>query len=256
MVAFASIVLCKHEGTGNPPIASFSGIPTLFGVSIYSFMCHHSLPSLITPISNKSRLTSLFACDYALIVVFYSVLSLTGMFSTSNIFDLYTLNFQPPTCAPESSVGDGPLTDIPFFQYMLALFPVIVLSTNFPIIGITLRNNLQTLFLHGDANDFPTVERILCPLATLLIPFAVAMGTDNVDILVGVTGSYAGVLVQYIIPVTLVYFCRKQMTQFFGGNDCNIHRSPFVHKAWLVFILLWALVCVILVTVNHIIGRT
>ena len=42
---------------GHPPAFRPAGLPTLFGVCVYSFMCHHSLPSLITPISNKSRIT-------------------------------------------------------------------------------------------------------------------------------------------------------------------------------------------------------
>ena len=32
-------------------------------------------------------------------------------------------------------------------HYFLSLFPVFTLSTNFPIIAITLRNNLKGLFL-------------------------------------------------------------------------------------------------------------
>ena len=42
---------------GRPPAVRAAGLPTLFGVCVYSFMCHHSLPSLITPITNKSRIT-------------------------------------------------------------------------------------------------------------------------------------------------------------------------------------------------------
>ena len=30
----------------RPPVSDFSGVPNLFGVCFYSFMCHHSLPSL------------------------------------------------------------------------------------------------------------------------------------------------------------------------------------------------------------------
>ena len=30
----------------RPPVSDFSGVPNLFGVCVYSFMCHHSLPSL------------------------------------------------------------------------------------------------------------------------------------------------------------------------------------------------------------------
>jgi amino acid permease len=47
-----------------PPVASFSGVPNLFGVCVYSFMCHHSLPSLVTPITKKKGIHWLIASDF------------------------------------------------------------------------------------------------------------------------------------------------------------------------------------------------
>ncbi len=32
----------------HPPVMRIDGLPNLFGVCVYSFMCHHSLPSLGT----------------------------------------------------------------------------------------------------------------------------------------------------------------------------------------------------------------
>ena len=45
MVALAISRLSKNM-RGYPPVADFGGVPNLFGVCVYSFMCHHSLPSL------------------------------------------------------------------------------------------------------------------------------------------------------------------------------------------------------------------
>ena len=45
MVTLACIRL--NEGKiYSPPVAVFDGVPNMFGVCVYSFMCHHSLPSL------------------------------------------------------------------------------------------------------------------------------------------------------------------------------------------------------------------
>ena len=98
MIVLAVIQLAEKKGRGHPAVADISGVPNLFGVCVYSFMCHHSLPSLITPIRNKSRLTAVLAGDYILILVFYAILSFTGIFTFSSIEDLYTLNFQPNEC--------------------------------------------------------------------------------------------------------------------------------------------------------------
>ena len=249
MIVFAVIKLSKGEGEGHPPVGQVSGIPTLFGVCVYSFMCHHSLPSLVTPIRNKSSLLPLFATDYTLILAFYSVLSFTAIFSVSEVKDLYTLNFQPSTC----DTGEHSLTSIAFFQYYLALFPVLILSTNFPIIGITLRNNLKTLILTEGKEYSFFVNRIVFPLLALIPPVAIAIGTNRVDILVGITGSYAGAVIQYVVPACLVYYARKDILSCMGPESINKHHSPFRHVAWVIFVLVWAFVCVVFVTINHIV---
>lgn len=35
------------------------------------------------------------------------------------------------------------VTDVTFIRYFLGLFPVLTLSTSFPIIAVTLKNNLK-----------------------------------------------------------------------------------------------------------------
>ncbi len=157
MVTLACIRLAKGK-IASPPVADFTGVPNLFGVCVYSFMCHHSLPSLgkldgyncildafhgwhifaVTPIKKKNRLYTLLLSDYLVILSFYFLLAFTGIFAFEEINDLYTLNFQPKPGEP---------VYLAFIHYFLSLFPVFTLSTNFPIIAITLRNNLKTLFL-------------------------------------------------------------------------------------------------------------
>jgi hypothetical protein len=294
MIALASIRLAAGKGEGHPKIADISGIPTLFGVCVYSFMCHHSLPSLATPIRNKNALFGLFAGDYALILGFYAVLSFTGIFCFENIEDLYTLNFKP---------GSAISNCLPL-EYFLALFPVFTLSTNFPIIGITLRNNLKTMFagvtcrsrntssesecenytpdpssspprpasLSGSGSynasssprptsspapaPFPwVVDRLVFPLATLTPPVAVAFATHDVEVLVGVTGSYAGAAIQYVVPAALAYCGRRSVLRTLGTDARNPHTSPFRHGAWIVAVLVWSAVAIVFVTANHIIER-
>uniref|UniRef100_A0A3P9HLF6 Transmembrane protein 104 n=1 Tax=Oryzias latipes TaxID=8090 RepID=A0A3P9HLF6_ORYLA len=58
MIVLALIRIGKGTGEGRPPLANLRGVPNLFGVCVYSFMCQHSLPSLVTPISEKKRLAA------------------------------------------------------------------------------------------------------------------------------------------------------------------------------------------------------
>ncbi|XP_054923679.1 transmembrane protein 104 isoform X3 [Dermacentor andersoni] len=195
MIVLCALALGQGKGQGHPALAVPTGLPNLFGVCVYSFMCHHSLPSLVTPWREKRNLFPLLAADYMLILGFYTLLSFTGIFTFPELHDMYTLDFQ-----------------------ML-------------------------------------VERFIFPLLALLPPVAIALATESVEFLVGFTGSYAGAFIQYIIPVALVHRARKQVLEALGLGVKNQHASPFRHGAWLIFVLVWAVACVTLVTVNHIIIR-
>lgn len=248
MIVLAIYELSVNGPQGHPKVADLAQVPNLFGVCVYSFMCHHSLPSLVTPIRNKNKLNFLMAMDYGLILVFYSLLSLTAVFAFNNIPDLYTLTFEAKLCP--DPMNPAP----PFFQYFLALFPVFTLSTNFPIISITLRNNLKALILRQDRTYHFAIDRLLFPFLVLLPPVAVAIATNQIDVLVGITGSYAGAALQYFVPVALVFFARRTVQNTLGVETKFKSQSPFRHNAWLIILNVWAVACIIFVTVKHITG--
>lgn len=242
MIVLALLRIGKGAGEGRPPVASLSGVPNLFGVCVYSFMCQHSLPSLVTPISDKRRVGALVLADYVLILGFYVLLSFTAIFcfDSSLLHDMYTLNF----------TDNCHVLDIPPLRYFLGLFPVFTISTNFPIIAVTLRNNWKTLF-HRDGGTYPwVVDRVVFPLITLVPPIVVAFCTHNLESLVGITGSYAGTGIQYVVPACLVLCSRRHLEPVAGRGAANKHRSPFGHAFWVWFVLLWAASCLMFVTAN------
>ena len=67
-----------------------------------------------------------------------------------------------------------------------------------------------------------------------------------------ITGSYAGAGIQYVFPAFLVYYGRKTTVSAIGVGVRNQHSSTFKSNLWVVFVNLWALGCVVLVTWNHI----
>eukprot|EP00048_Salpingoeca_helianthica_P000280 m.40544 g.40544 ORF g.40544 m.40544 type:complete len:469 (-) comp10355_c0_seq3:32-1438(-) len=222
-------------------VANLQGLSTLFGTSIYAFMCHHSLPSLVTPITPKGHLTRMFLADFGLVFAFYTLLCFTAVFrfQEGKLQDLYNANFKSYSNA--------------FCAYFLALFPVFTLSANFPIIAITLRNNLRTLIESTGHVLSPLAANVGLPLLTLIPPLAVAFGTDNVGLLVGITGSYAGVAIQYVIPAMLCFYGRRQCNSLAGPRP---FQSWFRHRYWIFFLMGWSALCLILVTFNHIYTRS
>lgn len=222
---------------------NLKNLPNLFGVCIYAFMCHHSIPSLITPIRNKKRITQIFMMDFAVVLCFYWLLCYTAMFRFSSIEEVYTNSFKQ---------------SFSFVSYYLGLFPVFALSTSFPIIAITLRNNLTTLLIKSGNNFNPTIIQFGLPLLVLVPPLIVAFFTEDVSMLVSYTGSYAGVSIQYIFPSLLVYYGRKKISSFkhlTNAQSC-LHRTWFSSMRWMICLAVWTVACVVLVTVNHIQTRS
>lgn len=255
MITIATIVLIKGKGEGKPRVLSLTYIPNLFGVCVYSFMCHHSLPALVTPIKDKRRIFSYILTDYALILMFYSLLSFTGIFAFRQLEDMYTLNFQVQSA--DGAAGVGP---VPVLDYFLPLFPVFTLSTNFPIIAITLQNNLKTIFSSQESLDNSSLfkRRLLFPLVAILPPFLISIATEDLEILVGIVGSYAGACIQYVFPTLLVFYGRKRIVSLCPTlvSSYSHMKSPFGHKLWILLVLIWSVICIALVTVDHIINFT
>lgn len=166
-------------------VADITNLPSLFGVSIYSFMCHHSLPSLLTPMSRKSTLNSVLVFDFALILGFYCLLCFTATFrfdgeqcdrACSGRFltgfasshpgrplhpQLQTLQVRFCVLLPRSlpclytKVGG-------MAMLLLTIVDACVRSANFPIIAITLRNNLKLLLSSPSRKMAPWVEKVPC----------------------------------------------------------------------------------------------
>ena len=82
---------------------NFSNFPTLFGATIYAFMCHHrygiihqptyhlkicsqcliidSIPGLLAPIETKKRISLLFFLDFLAIITAYLLLAYSAVFA-------------------------------------------------------------------------------------------------------------------------------------------------------------------------------
>ncbi|KAL6076124.1 General transcription factor IIE TFIIE subunit [Balamuthia mandrillaris] len=278
-IAFGMMIIIAFiyigEGKGAKPkdlkIFNIGGLPELFGVAIYSFMCHHSLPSLLTPIANKKQLNKMMFGDVFAILIYYCTLCISAVFAFGDEPNRECEKGPGPPCKIQDLYTENFLSyDIRAIAYFLNLFPVFSLSSNFPLIAITLRNNLMHLFPEPKVRWYKWVKQPLFSLLAITPPFAIAFGTRNVSILVSFTGSYAGLFIMFVIPALLLFFSRRKVRALLsssppitaaedrGGEEqrdaveYNPHRSVFGHWLWLALVLLWSVAALALVTFNHI----
>lgn len=210
----------------DPPVLCWSKIFNLFGISVYVFMCHHSLPGLVTAIENKSNLLIRVFLPTYLCVFFLNIcLSVTTIFAFNEVEDLITLNFIPnDRCVDVCFL----VVLAKFIGYFLSLFPVLILVSTFPIVETTLLNNIRLLFLffsffQGDRGQ--SILKYILPVTVILPPFLISMFTSNIGFLVGFTGAVFGSGIQYIIPAVLVYKCRKTVNELVRSNFDDFEGS-------------------------------
>ena len=72
------------------------------------------------------------------------------------------------------------------------------LSTNFPIIAITLSNNLKAVFLTEGRRYGYWTRTALFPLLALLPPTAIAMATHSLELLASIYIHYVWGVIKYM----------------------------------------------------------
>ncbi|RHY28926.1 hypothetical protein DYB32_007403, partial [Aphanomyces invadans] len=265
MIVLACVGIAQGHGRPIADVLSHSNLgylPNVFGICIYSFMCHHrsriplhvdtfdlnvgshsSLPGIIAPISKKRAVRSIFLGAFIAVFVLYIVLSFSATFRylPEHIQDVYTLNF---TTYPNA-----------FIAYFLSLFPVFTLSTTFPIIAITLRENLRTLF-HANSSQHVS-DMTLFALLAIVPPLVIAFFTEDVGMLVGITGAYAGLAIQWVIPASFVYCLRQRLDEVgkslkLQGAPKNPFASSFGGVGWLALLMGLSAVSLLVITYTRV----
>ncbi|CAB3400032.1 unnamed protein product [Caenorhabditis bovis] len=267
MIVLASMQLINDGAEGKPPVANVHGFGSLFGVAVYAFMCHHSLPSLVTPMGSKNRIFGLIGLVYLLVGAFYFTLSLTGAFAFEHVQDIYTLNFLH---------DDNTSFIYSIIDYFLAAFPIITLTSSYPIIALTLINNVKVvkdlIFPKTGAENESLLEEeeadsedesearntrngksfvdVLVPALVLSIPTFISFMTDDMLLLASITGSLPGVFVQFAIPCFLVISARRHARSILNFPVPRKYESPFQGSGWVAAIAVWATCAIIMVILN------
>lgn len=247
-----TIDLIVKTPKGHLPKTPFarSDVPALFGTAIYAFMCHHSLPGIVAPMMNKRGVARILAIDFVIIALVYIVVGVLAVIAFgTDLSSLYIYKFKDFAIKP--------------LAVFLQLFPVFTLSSNFPMLTITLRNNmvhLVKIMMGPERTERSGVMRepatwfrgFIFTLSALMPAFVITMFDNrNVTLLVRLTGSYPGLFIMFVFPATLVFFARRlQREQGLPSPKSNPYASWFQSKVWLIIIGIWCFAALVLQTYN------
>jgi amino acid permease len=87
-------------------------------------------------------------------------------------------------------------------------------------------------------------------------PFFIGLFTQQVDILVNITGTYAGLFIIFVIPALLAIMSRRFVAKHHPllSRSWNRHRSPFEHISWQIGLLILSALSLIYIIVEDIIS--
>jgi amino acid permease len=97
MIILAFVSVAK-SGRHDEQVPHFNilALPNLFGGVVYSFMCHHSLPSIVTPMRDKSQVLRIVGMAFVSIIIVYLFLFVScGLAFGTGVLDPITFNFPP-----------------------------------------------------------------------------------------------------------------------------------------------------------------
>jgi len=253
MISLTIDLIAKTSPAERPKIPFFKiDFAAFFGTAIYAFMCHHSLPGIIAPMKSKLRVTSILAMDFVIIASVYILLGILAVICFGNdLNSLYIYKFKTFHIKP--------------LAVFLQLFPVFTLSSNFPLLTITLRNNMihlvkiimgpqktnESEVMREPATWFRGFLFTLCALAPAFI--ITMFDNRNVTLLVRLTGSYPGLFIMFVFPAVLVFFARRlqdSSPETLPSPVSNPYRSWFQSQIWLIVIGIWCIMALVLQTYN------
>jgi len=209
------------------PMANPDGLPSLFANAVLSFMVHHSLPGLLAPLKVQAEAPAVISSAYGIAYVIYIVLGTTALAAFgSRVPPLYNLAFER--------------LPVPVVPSLLCGYPVLLLAI-YPIVGITLRNNLMNVLKMPPAGSRGRCHPmdVLATAAAALPPVAVAYVTQNVQIIVSYFAGYFGLSLLLLVPCLLVRWARREL--HFGTEDFPLRSRWASTPVMALIVVLFAL---------------
>jgi len=235
----------KHDHESGPPYIAdktafdMGGFGIMFTTAVFSQLIQHSAPGLSQPVKDKRKLYWIFAGGLSSTCILYLLLGLmASLYFGSDTKQLVSLNWTSYT----GDGFDGAHNQKIFpkiISYGVILFPVVTVISAYPLLAITLGNNLYYGLPERWTDNYKSKKvKILCRLIASIPPVFGAAVLKKLAPIIEITGI-AGCFVGFVFPGMLQWKSRSDCIRKWGEagkyTPYTWHGSHPVY-AWIIVV--------------------
>ncbi|KAH3767830.1 Transmembrane protein [Pelomyxa schiedti] len=221
-----------NEGEGGPEdmwAAHWDGFYLAFTGMAYVFVVQYNMPDILTPVRSKKNLRGLMIfIIFTVAIVTVSVGLLCAWFFNGSIEPLCILNWRFFTGLGPSGWSEGDRTWFAWLTYIIILlFPVVDLVSIFPLVAVTMSDNLIHSLPSSLIAAYPSKTKVLSRIIVVIPPLICAMVEHDLTYVFMFSGLPA-FLIQCIIPCVLQLLSCRYFQSVYAGKD----QTPYSHAVF------------------------
>lgn len=233
-VFFIMFISCSIASSTNPvsdepiPLAKWDSVSLIFTASSFALLFQPSAPGLIFPLKDQTKASSVFARAIVICVLLYFGLSCAAaIYFRDKLKPSVNLNWRSFSFSKDGKKGLGTLV----MNYILVLFPAIDTISVFPLLTVTLGNNL--LFALGPFLETrissALARRVLCRLLACIPPLIASYFIQRLDTILQISGIFSA-YIAFVNPSLLIHLAHKRMSKEFGAVQRTKHSALYSHR--------------------------
>lgn len=257
MIVSVSFAMIKKNGdySDSFPLFQWGGFASAFTTIAVALNCHQNLPNIYQPIVEKDKLKIMSFAALGTSIGFYTLIAvLCSYHFRGKTEQLVTLNWKN-----YSACGDG-WDDCPrsavaiIIRLWVMCFPVVDVATVFPLLGITLANNLLELVPARTSERFnPKLLKFGSRLIATIPPLCLGAGLGKLDTIFNIVGLFAFFL-ELIIPCVLHLISKGYCEGRWGPTGARTTYTSWMSIKWVAYgVLVYGVIAFLFSTITIIV---
>lgn len=233
----------KHPAAWSPfrsaraseiPTVEWSQFDSIFTISVVSLMVQYNMPDIITPMRTPYKrhesgvVAVLLGCMMACVALYIGLGLICSLTIGMNSYPLITLNWSHYT-GYDGGWGLVPAgSDVYWWAQLIKLFimlfPVINMLSVFPLVAISLSENLRSSIPARFAKQHAAEDlKRYCRILACVPPLILTCFNGQIDLIFKVAG-FVAFLIQLIIPCLLQWLSIRYCKRIWGEGS---EETPF-----------------------------